>query len=54
MRKAELEKELDHFQTLGEKLHLYRMELESIENFTHDEFLENLKSLKAKRKSDLV
>jgi hypothetical protein len=29
------------------------MEKESIENFTHDHFLENLSSMKAKRKSGL-
>lgn len=36
-----------------EELHLLEMEKESIENFTHDHFLENLASMKAKRKSGL-
>jgi polyhydroxyalkanoate synthesis regulator phasin len=34
-------------------LHLAKMEKESIENFTHDDFLENLESMKAKRRSGL-
>jgi hypothetical protein len=38
---------------LAEELHLLEMEKESIENFTHDHFLENLDSMKAKRKSGL-
>ena len=38
---------------LKEELHLLEMEKESIENFTHDHFLENLASMKAKRKSGL-
>ena len=38
---------------LTEELHLLEMEKESIENFTHDHFLENLASMKAKRKSGL-
>ena len=40
----------EHFK---EELHLLKMEKESIENFTHDYFLENLASMKAKRKSGL-
>ena len=38
---------------LKEELHLLEMEKESIENFTHDHSLENLSSMKAKRKSGL-
>ncbi|MBT3667513.1 MAG: hypothetical protein HN548_08550 [Opitutae bacterium] len=38
---------------LKDELHLLEMEKESIENFTHDHFLENLASMKAKRKSGL-
>lgn len=38
---------------LQEELHLLKMEKESIENFTHDLFLKNLKNLKAKRRSEL-
>ena len=38
---------------MKEELHLLEMEKESIENFTHDHFLENLASMKAKRKSGL-
>ena len=38
---------------LQEELHLLEMEKESIENFTHDLFLKNLASLKAKRRSEL-
>ena len=38
---------------LQEELHLLEMEKESIENFTHDLFLKNLKNLKAKRRSEL-
>ncbi len=41
---------MGHFK---EELHLLEMEKESIENFTHDHFLENLASMKAKRKSGL-
>ena len=36
-----------------EDLHLLLMEKESIENYAHDLFLQNLEQLKAKRKSDL-
>ena len=38
---------------LNEELHLLKMELEAIENFAHEEFLQNVESLKAKRRSDL-
>ena len=38
---------------LMDDLHLAEMEKESIENFTHDDFLENLESMKAKRRSGL-
>ena len=38
---------------LMDDLHLAKMEKESIENFTHDDFLENLESMKAKRRSGL-
>ena len=38
---------------LKERLHFLEREKESIENFTHDEFLENTKAIKAKRKSQL-
>lgn len=38
---------------LKERLHFLELEKESIENFTHDEFLENTKAMKAKRKSQL-
>ena len=54
IKEAESRNDNDHVETLSEQIHLFRMELEAIENFTHDEFLENLKSLKAKRKSDLT
>ena len=54
IKEAESRNDNDRVKTLSEQLHLFRMELEAIENFTHDEFLENLKSLKAKRKSDLT
>ena len=54
IKEAESRNDNDYVETLSEQLHLFRMELEAIENFTHDEFLENLKSLKAKRKSDLA
>ncbi|MDC3335073.1 hypothetical protein OAV71_01065 [Opitutales bacterium] len=40
-------------ESLKDELHLLEMEKESIENFTHDHFLENLESMKAKRKSAL-
>jgi hypothetical protein len=43
----------DKKEHLKEELHLLEMEKESIENFTHDHFLENLASMKAKRKSGL-
>ena len=36
-----------------EKLHLLLMEKESIQNYTHDLFLQNLDRMKAKRRSDL-
>jgi hypothetical protein len=36
-----------------EDLHLLHMERESIVNFSHDLFLQNLEQLKAKHKSDL-
>ena len=39
---------------LKERLHFLELEKESIENFTHDEFLENTKAMKAKRKSQLL
>ena len=54
IKEAESRNDNGHVKTLREQLHLFRMELEAIENFTHDEFLENLKSLKAKRKRDLA
>ena len=38
---------------LKEHLHFLELEKESIENFTHDEFLENVEAMKAKRKSQL-
>ena len=38
---------------LMDDLHLAKMEKESIENFTHDDFLENLESMKAKRRIGL-
>lgn len=38
---------------LQQELHLLEMEKESIENFTHDLFLQNLANLKAKRRSEL-
>ena len=38
---------------LKERLQFLELEKESIENFTHDEFLENTKAMKAKRKSQL-
>ena len=38
---------------LKERLHFLELEKESIENFTHDEFLENTEAMKAKRKSQL-
>ena len=38
---------------LKERLHFLELEKESIENFSHDEFLENTKAMKAKRKSQL-
>ncbi len=38
---------------LKERLHFLKLEKESIENFTHDEFLENTEAMKAKRKSQL-
>jgi hypothetical protein len=40
-------------ESLKDEFHLLEMEKESIENFTHDHFLENLESMKAKRKSAL-
>ena len=40
-------------ENLNEELHLLKMELEAIENFAHEEFLQNVASLKAKRRSDL-
>ena len=43
----------DKKEHMKEELHLLKMEKESIENFTHDHFLENLASMKAKRKSGL-
>ncbi len=43
----------DEVKNLKEELHLLEMEKESIENFTHDHFLKNLESMKAKRKSAL-
>lgn len=36
---------------LKERLHFLKLEKESIENFAHDEFLENTEAIKAKRKS---
>lgn len=38
---------------LKERLHFLKLEKESIENFAHDEFLENTEAIKAKRKSQL-
>ena len=36
-----------------DELHFLEMEKESIENFTHDHFLENVESMKVKRRSEL-
>ncbi len=47
--KSDIEKE-KHFQ---DELHFLEMEKESIENFTHDHFLENVESMKVKRRSGL-
>ena len=38
---------------LKDELHFLEMEKESIENFTHDDFLENVGSMKVKRRSEL-
>ena len=38
---------------LQDELHFLEMEKESIENFTHDHFLENVESMKVKRRSEL-
>lgn len=38
---------------LKDELHFLEMEKESIENFTHDHFLENVESMKVKRRSEL-
>ena len=38
---------------LKDELHFLVMEKESIENFTHDHFLENVESMKVKRRSEL-
>jgi len=38
---------------LKDELHFLEMEKESIENFTHDHFLENVESMKVKRRSGL-
>ena len=38
---------------LQDELHFLEMEKESIENFTHDHFLENVESMKVKRRSGL-
>lgn len=51
---AESKKDAGEVNRLHEQLHLLNMELEAIENFAHEEFLENLKTLKAKRRSDLA
>ncbi len=45
--------DIDKKERLKDELHLVEMEKESIENFTHDHFLENLESMKAKRRSGL-
>ena len=42
------------FQSLEDELHMLKLEKEAIENFTHEEFLQNLDSMKAKRRSDLL
>jgi DNA repair exonuclease SbcCD ATPase subunit len=41
-------------QSLEDELHMLKLEKEAIENFTHEEFLQNLDSMKAKRRSDLL
>ena len=38
---------------LKDELQFLEMEKESIENFTHDHFLENVESMKVKRRSEL-
>ena len=43
----------EQLEKLKEELHFLKMEKESIENFTHDHFLENVASMKAKRKSGM-
>ena len=44
----------NELQSLEEELHMLKLEKEAIENFTHDEFLQNLDAMKAKRRSELL
>lgn len=41
-------------QSLEDELHMLKLEKEAIENFTHEEFLQNLDAMKAKRRRDLL
>ena len=47
------ESDIEKEKLLKEELHFLEMEKESIENFTHDHFLENVESMKVKRRSGL-
>ena len=53
LERASKESKNSLVEELQQELHLLEMEKESIENFTHDLFLKNLKNLKAKRRSEL-
>ncbi len=45
------ESDQDKLLELKDRLHFLELEKEAIENFTHDEFLQNLQAMKAKRRS---
>jgi hypothetical protein len=47
------ESDIEKEKLFKEELHFLEMEKESIENFTHDHFLENVESMKVKRRSGL-
>ena len=51
--KAQADRNSTKVSLLEEQLHHLELEKEAIENFTHDEFLENLSVMKAKRRSQL-
>ncbi len=51
--KAQADRNSTKVNLLKEQLHHLELEKEAIENFTHDEFLENLSVMKAKRRSQL-